>query len=366
MISILYSIIVIYCLLILLLIRGQKLLSNHIEKTIPTTNFSIIIPFRNEEENLPELLHSLKRIEYSKQSYEIILVNDDSSDKSVEIINKYSPENCFIIHNKRLTKSPKKDAIQTAIKRATNDWILTTDADCIIPKTWLSSLNYYIQKHQPHMVAAPVTIKSNTRFIEQFQMVDFLSMQGATIGGFGIKKPFMANGANLAYKKELFFKLNGFNSNSAIASGDDMFLLETFLDFDKNKVHFLKNIDALVSTKPLNTFKEIINQRLRWAAKTKHYNSSFTKRVGLLVFLTNIATIICYCLSWSIPLLVLLIFLKWLIDGLLIFKTANLYQQKINIPLYLLTALLHPFFTIYIVFLSLFKDFTWKERRFKA
>ena len=80
------------------------------------------------------------------------------------------------------------------------------------------------------MIVAPVSLESNTTFLQQFQLIDFLSMQGATIGGFGIQQPFMANGANLAYQKELFIKLNGFENNNTIASGDDVFLLENFMD----------------------------------------------------------------------------------------------------------------------------------------
>ncbi|MFD0963151.1 glycosyltransferase [Pseudofulvibacter geojedonensis] len=364
--SILCLTVLLYCSLIIQFTKGFNKLSKHNDKTLIYSSFSIIIPFRNEEDNLPELLSSIKEIKYPDKNYEIIFVNDNSSDRSVEIIQSFSIKNSIIINNERLTKSPKKDAIQTAINLAKHDWILTTDADCFLPKTWLLCLNNYIQKYSPNMVAGPVKIASTNNFLQQFQAIDFLSMQGATIGGFGIQKPFMANGANLAYKKNIFTKINGFKSHSNIASGDDVFLLESFLNFNKEKVHFIKNKNALVTTKPLMSWKAIINQRIRWAAKTKHYNSSYTKIIGLLVFLTNLVMILFYYLSWFMPILSIFIILKWIIDSILIFKTARLYEQNIYIPSYVFTLVIHPIFTIYIATLSFFKSYTWKERIFKA
>jgi hypothetical protein len=62
--------------------------------------------------------------------------------------------------------------------------------------------------------------------LDHFQQLDLTSLQGATIGSFGLNKAFMCNGANFAYTKSLFEKLNGFDGNNKIASGDDVFLLQ--------------------------------------------------------------------------------------------------------------------------------------------
>jgi len=332
------------------------------------TQFSIIIPFRNEAHNLPGLLNSITAIEYDKSLYEIILVDDDSTDDSQEIINTFCAENPTIdlktIKNLRQSNSPKKDAISTAISSTKYNWIVATDADCILPKTWLSSFNTCIFENNPNMLVAPVSFKSDSSFLHQFQLIDFLSMQGATIGGFGIQHPFMANGANLAYKKELFLQLNGFKYNDFIASGDDVFLLENFVAHDKSKVLFLKDFKALVTTYPTKNWNELIQQRKRWAAKVTHFKSHFAKCIGALVFFANFAIGLGLIIGFYYPIFLLLLLPKFAIDSLLIFKTASLYQNKINLISFLKTVLFYPFFTVYIAIISLTSPFVWKDRYF--
>ncbi len=106
-------------------------------------------------------------------------------------------------------------------------------------------------------------------------------MQGITIGGFGINFPFMCNGANLAYKKQRFLDLNGFDGNNHIASGDDVFLFEKFKKSNPDCVWFLKSKNAIVTTFSVNS----------WAAKTGNFNSVKVKLIGLLVLLINISIV---------------------------------------------------------------------------
>lgn len=337
------------------------------------TKFSIVIPFRNEAENLSDLLQSLSNLEYPKHFFEILLVDDASEDNSVEIINNFKTQNhtlnIEIITNKRVSNSPKKDAITTAINIAKHQWIITTDADCIVSKLWLKTIDAFIQIKKPEMIVAPVTYSVSDTFFEHFQLFDFLSLQSATIAGFGINKPFLCNGANLTYKKELFKKLNGFNGNTKIASGDDIFLMEKALQNYLKKVMYLKTQDVLVYTKPQPALNDLIQQRLRWAAKTTSYSNTFGKVVGLIVLFMN-SLIICLILFTAIavlnPKFLLLIFiLKFFFDLLLIHKSAHLINQKLNIKNYIISSLLYPFFSVYIAVYSVFFGFKWKGRSFK-
>ncbi len=381
MMLIIFIITLFYCILIGSFIIGFDNAEEFVEKDLTEkTKFSIIIPFRNEAENLSDLLQSLSNLDYPKHLFEIILVNDASEDDSVEIIMRFlaqpslklrstSQGNVRIIKNVRNSISPKKDAITTAINIAQHEWIITTDADCIFTASWLKTIDAFIQTKNPKMIVAPVTYSINKTFFQNFQLLDFLSLQSATAAGFGIKKPFLCNGANFAYKKSLFNELNGFEGNTNIASGDDLFLMEKALQTYPKNVLYIKSLKALVSTKPQATITALIQQRLRWAAKTTSYNNTFGKGVGLIVLLMN-ALIISVALLIIISVLrfefIILIFaLKFFLDLLLIHKSARFFNQKFSLKLYAISSFIYPFFSVFIAVYSVFFGFKWKDRSFK-
>jgi cellulose synthase/poly-beta-1,6-N-acetylglucosamine synthase-like glycosyltransferase len=371
MIYLVSFIILIYTILILAFIIGFdriKVFKNIDSK--PKNGFSIIVPFRNESSNLPDFLTSLLKLEYPIDLFEALFIDDDSNDNSVEIINNQlskSNINFKIISNKRKSNSPKKDAIETAILQSKYDWIITTDADCIITKKWVSTFDSYIQTNNPKMICAPVTYKVNDSLLENFQLLDFISLIGSTIGGFGINKPFLCNGANLCYSKNAFKEVNGFEGNNNISSGDDIFLLEKMTAKFQNQVHFLKSKESLVITKPQSTFKELISQRIRWASKSKFYKNRFGKLVGVLIFTTNFTLVFLVILSlFKIPFwkfTIAFFSVKFILDFILIYKTLNFTNQARNIIYYSIIAFLHLFFTVFIAFLAfLNKQFEWKNR----
>ncbi len=342
----------------------------------PKTKFSIVIPFRDEAENLPKLLDSISNLNYPKDLFEVILVDDESDDGSADIIYNLldtkdftGTDNIKIIQNNRVSNSPKKDAITSAIEMTNNEWIITSDADCVLPEYWLDTFDEFIQTKQPNSIVAPVTYYGQTSFFNRFQTLDVLSLQGATIGGFGLQKPFLCNGANFAYRKSIFRELQGFEGNMKIASGDDIFLLEKLKNHDSKKVNYLKNPKAIVHTQPVSSLQQLINQRLRWASKTSRNPNWFSKLLGLVVFLANLV-----CLS-LVPLLIFnlisprmavsLLVIKLGIDFLLLFKTARFFKQENLLLSFLFSSFLYPFFSVYIVILSLFKSYHWKGRTFK-
>lgn len=343
-----------------------------IEDVVAKTKFSVIIPFRNEAEKLPALLHSISALNYPKELYELIFVDDASDDDSNMNFIRFQEQSKIdlkVIANNRKTNSPKKDAITSAIAIAKHDWIITTDADCMLPKFWLDCFDAYIQKHQPELIVAPVTYSESKNFIERFQLLDVLSLQAATVGGFGIKQPFLCNGANLAYKKSVFQSLQGFEGNAHIASGDDIFLLEKVIKKDKKNAHYLKSNHAIVTTQPQPDFESLIAQRVRWASKTSAYQNLFGKLTGILILLMN-AMIMCLVvmaivnlISYKIVLYILLI--KFYIDLLLIYKSAEFFEQKSVLKTYIPSFFIYPIFTVYVAFLSVFSEYKWKSRTYK-
>jgi len=377
---------IIYLILIGSFIFGfDKIATFKLEDIPSKTNFSIVIPFRNEAEHLPDLLKSIETLNYPKHLFEIIFVDDDSDDDSFEIIKtnlKTRPFNgvyaersrstqlaIVVIQNDRKTNSPKKDAITSAIKKAKHDWIITTDADCTLPQFWLDSFDEYIQKNNAICMAAPVAYNNSHSFLNRFQILDILSLQGATIGGFGINKPFLCNGANLAYKKSIFIEVNGFEGNTSIGSGDDIFLLEKIARKQPKRLHYLKCEQAIIKTQSQPNWADLLSQRVRWAAKTSAYNNWFGKLTGLVVLLMNALIVIVLLLSiigvLNFKTLFYILFIKFNIDFFLIYKSASFFNQKSILKSYIFGFLLYPFFSVYVTCISSFSGYKWKGRYFR-
>jgi len=338
----------------------------------PLTTFSIIVPFRNEEKNLGKLLESISKLNYPKELFEVITVDDDSTDSSASIYNLWRFQNGLIrttlLENLRLSNSPKKDAISRAMHIVKNNWIVTTDADCTVNKNWLLTLDNYIQNSDARMIIAAVVYKTKNNWFHQFQQMDLMSLQGTTIGSFGLKKPFMCNGANFAYTKKLFNELDGFNGNNKMASGDDVFLLQKATKKHLDKIHYLKNTNSIVKTKPENNLHQLFMQRVRWASKTTGYKSSYAKSLASIVLLMNLSLVVSCglllvdCFDWKI--LITLFLVKYCMDYMLLFK-ANNYLRRGKFFLPLASSVLYPFYASLVGIYSIFGSFSWKGRTFK-
>ena len=335
----------------------------------PKTAFTIIVPFRDEAENLPILLESLSKLQYPTELVDVLLV-DDESEKKCTSPSPYRSQSRYaiqIIKNIRISNSPKKDAITTAMQTVHTDWIVTTDADCTFHETWLLTLDNHIQLHPVSMLAGAVTYACENSFLHHFQQLDLASLQGATIGSFGINKGFMCNGANFAYTKSFFKELNGFEGNDVIASGDDVFLLQKAMNHFPEKVYYLKSQNNIVNTKPLNNWKSLFYQRVRWASKTSSYQSTFGKGMGVLVFMANLALVLAFGFLFlgviTFQNIILLFVLKFSIDSFLIYKTNRFLTQN-KMRYLILSSVFYPFFSTSVALYSLFGKYKWKGRKF--
>lgn len=336
----------------------------------PETRFSVVIPFRNEAERLPALLDSLTQLRYPVDLFEVLFVDDASDDESADVIRlRQLPLRYNILDNVRRTASPKKDAITTAISQSRMDWIITTDADCEVPELWLLEFDNFIRKYRAEMVAGPVMYKGNNSFLHRFQRLEMTALQAATIGGFGWRRPFLCNGANLAYKKDLFTAVSGFDGTGATASGDDVLLLHQAVS-RRHRVLFLKSEKAVVTTAPARSWREWFQQRVRWAAKSSGYRNATATVTALVVFAGNLSMCLALMLVIGKGLLhqtldgLLLggIGCKFLFDGWLIGTTYRFYG--ISTRSYVVMAVAYPFASTLVALRSLFGGYDWKGRRF--
>ena len=369
---VLYLIAAIYVVFIAQLIYGfNKVKTFERTEVNPKTTFSIIVPFRNEAKNLPKLLKSISKLNYPKELFEIILVDDFSTDTSERICIQWRMANGLIestlLENLRLSNSPKKDAISRAVPILKHEWMVTTDADCIVSKNWLLILDNFIQQNNPEMVVGAVVYKTKNNWFHHFQQLDLMSLQGTTIGSFGIGKPFMCNGANFAYTKKFFQELGGFGGINSTASGDDVMLLQKAVASNSDTVHYLKNKEFIVKTKPENDLFLLFMQRVRWASKTTSYKNIYAKSLAVVVLLMNSSLVLGFGL-WVMGKIVIwnlssIFLIKYILDYVLLYK-SNQYLKNGKFILPLASSLVYPVFSSAVGLYSLFGSFTWKGRYF--
>lgn len=369
---ILFLIVAIYVVFIAHLIYGFNKVKTFESKEVkPKTAFSIIVPFRNEAKNLPKLLKSISKLKYPKELFEIILVDDFSTDTSERICIQWRMANGLIestlLENLRLSNSPKKDAISRAVPILKHEWMLTTDADCIVSENWLLTLDNFIQQNNPEMVVGAVVYKTKNNWFHHFQQLDLMSLQGTTIGSFGIGKPFMCNGANFAYTKKFFQELGGFGGINSTASGDDVLLLQKAVVANSDKVLYLKNKEFIVKTKPENDLFLLFMQRVRWASKTTSYKNVYAKSLAVVVLMMNLSLVLGFGFwvlgkigIWNLSFVFLI---KYIIDYILLYK-SNQYLNKGKFLLPFASSLIYPVFSSSVGIYSLFGSFAWKQRRF--
>jgi cellulose synthase/poly-beta-1,6-N-acetylglucosamine synthase-like glycosyltransferase len=193
----------------------------------------------------------------------------------------------------RQFNSYKKKAIEYAVEQASGNWIVTTDADCIVPPYWLHSLNTFIHTRSLVLVAAPVKFTNTGSFISVFQCLDFMTLQGITAASVHHNFHSMCNGANLAYNKKVFNDVLGFAGIDNIASGDDMLLMHKVYKKYPGQVGFLLSAATVVETLPMPNWKAFLNQRIRWASKANKYDDKRIFWVLVLVYLFNLGVYSC-------------------------------------------------------------------------
>jgi cellulose synthase/poly-beta-1,6-N-acetylglucosamine synthase-like glycosyltransferase len=369
---VLLIIVIVYAVSILRLILGfNNIKSFQPTDTAPKTAFTIVVPFRNEEKNLNRLLESFSQLNYPIALIQIVMVDDFSKDASVRVYNQWrmmhEAVDTTLLENMVLSDSPKKDALTRAIPIAKYDWIVTTDADCIVDKNWLLALDSYIRENKPEMIVGAVMYKVKNNWFHHFQQLDLMSLQGTTIGSFGIGKPFMCNGANFAYTKKFFNEIGGFGGISDQASGDDVLLLQKAVSANPEKVHYIKSNESIVKTKPENDLFRLFMQRVRWAGKTTGYNSGYAKSLAVIVLLMNLSLVVCCWLSvvgkmeWRILLFAFLT--KYIVDYILLYQ-SNSYLRKGKFFVPMASSIIYPFFSSLVGIYSLVGSFTWKGRKF--
>ena len=353
-----------YVYVILLAYYGwYKIKHFNTEITEKTVNISLLIPFRDEEKHLPRLIESLRN--QTKLPFEILFIDDHSCDRSINIVQDAVKEipGIVIMQNEE-GRIGKKAALTTGLKAAKGEWILQTDADCILPEKWIETYNSFIIKNsEALMISAPVQYSDRRTFLSWFYELDFMSLVYTGGGFIGAGKAVFCNAANMAYRREEVIKLND-PYFSATPSGDDVFLLQQLFEKNNRGIYFLKSREVIVKTEAPSSFSNFIKQRIRWGAKAKFYKHRFARTISLLVFGVNFVVVLLWILSlsnfinWELVLVYTLV--KVLVDSLLLITALIFFRRQVLITFLLPAIILYPIYIIYTVTTGLIKPFEWK------
>lgn len=290
------------------------------------TRVTVIIPARDEEENLPGLLSALQSQSYPAALLEVIIIDDFSTDNTAEVVRSFPAPNVRLLRlsdhldiSQRLN-SYKKKAIEMAIGQATGQLIVTTDADCVMGPRWIEVMVQFYETYQPKFIAAPVSFYKEHNFFKILQSLDFMNMQGITGAVTQLRIGTMCNGANLAYEKAAFLEVGGFKGIDNIASGDDMLLMYKIYRKYPDSIGYLKHEEAIVRTLPVDTFKAFMHQRIRWSSKADKYDDKRLTWMLAVVYLWNAALLGMGVAAFFYPAL-----WNWLAISLLLKITVELY-----------------------------------------
>ena len=356
-----------YSVLIIYYWQGWRSIPDYISPGQPAQmKISVIIPARNEEKNIGQLLLALQNQSFPKDFFEIIVVDDHSEDATVATVRQFAFVKLVQLKDDNIN-SYKKKAIETGIAAATGELIVTTDADCLPTREWLKTIAACKEEKQAAFLVAPVVFENDNSLLEIFQALDFLTLQGIT--GASVYKNIhsMCNGANLAYERKAFYEVNGFADVDHIASGDDMLLMYKIWKKYPQRIHYLKSKDAIVTTQPMKTWKEFFNQRIRWASKAKQYDDKRIFAVLLLVYLFNLSFLgLLVAGIWNLEFGIWFFALwlgKTLIEFPFVYSVATFFNKQKLMKYFFFFQPIHIFYTILSGLFGQFGKYEWKGRK---
>ena len=363
---IIFLILVFYVLLIIRYAFGWSRIKK-VSKNSIFPKVSVVIAIRNEENHIEYLLKSLQSQIYPTDKLEFILVNDHSTDNTLSLLENSTLNNLQIL-NMPDNKSGKKHAIRMAVSISSGDIILASDADCTFPPNWVEKMVAYFINDNVKLVSGPVSFKQQDGVFQALQALEFASLIGSGAGAIGIQNAIFCNGANMAYRKEVFLEVNHFKKDNVV-SGDDVFLLHSVKAKYPNSIVFVKDKDAIVTTESEQKFSRFINQRQRWVAKSSEYKDMASIYSSYLVFLANLSFVFLFVILFFdisfFHFFLLFYIIKFITDLFLLYPTLQFLSRKDLIKWIFPFEFFYSFYIILIIFLSFTKKFEWKGRMHK-
>ncbi|NOZ03672.1 MAG: glycosyltransferase [FCB group bacterium] len=356
----LYALYALYFLGGLFRLKARK---KNVREPVPTV--SVVIAARNEASNLPALLSDLEDQDYPSDKLEIIIVDDRSTDRSWSIIQDFSRRlprlRGIQITEPSSVMAPKKWALTQGIEQSSGEIIVATDGDCRVPATWVTSMVKAFEPDTGIVVGFSAVNRSRDSFFTRYQQLDFLALMAANAGSLGWGKAWSGSGQNLAYRRDLFQAINGFEPAAKYHSGDDVYLVQAISNIAG--VVFNASPESFVVTAPMPSLRSYLNQRIRWASNSRRLfkQDHFFLLFLLSAFLTNLSLLVGVFVPVLQPLIPAAFSTKFVVDAAVIFYGANKFMVTVEPMTFIAWSLLQPVYIPLVGIFGLIGKFRWKE-----
>jgi cellulose synthase/poly-beta-1,6-N-acetylglucosamine synthase-like glycosyltransferase len=358
-----------YLLVLAYLIKGWAALRRpKIEGASLTTKVTILIAARDEEERIRYTIEDIIAQDYPRHLVEVIIVDDHSTDSTADIIRSYAADGITLmqLQEDKPLNSYKKKAIAEAIARSTGELMVATDADCRMGKSWLSSIVSYYETHNPVMISSPVGYFEEKTLFELLQTLEFSYLIGIGAAFIGNGRASTCNGANLAYRKDVFYEVGGFKGIDDLASGDDELLLQKVAVKYPNRIGFLKNREAIVYTHAKHTLQEFLQQRRRWASKSTKYKDKWIVALAVCIWLFNLSLLVNAALGFYdiffLKLFLVQFLLKYIFEVAFLLPIAAFFKRSKLVGLLIILSPIHIVYFVYVGLIGNTRKYSWKGR----
>lgn len=358
-----------YFILLVLLTRGWRRAVQPLQVSGEVTDgpVTVIIAARNEENTIGELLEDLDR--QRTNNFEVIVVDDHSEDNTAGVIKTWARKVGYplTLINPGVLQG-KKNSLSTGIGHARGPVVIVTDADCRVGDEWIASLRGCFENADTKFVAGAVRIQRDNTWRSALQATEFVSLVGTGAAAIGSGYPVMCNGANMAFRKETFLEVKGYEGNRHIASGDDEFLMNKIQNRYPGGVRFCSDSEATVETAAVS-WREFISQRIRWAGKWKGHGLSLSAAIAIFVFSFHFSLLTIFPASLLAyhPLIPLsLLAVKAILEYSFLSAVCRFIGLKWNWPAFGLLQVIYPLYAVTIGIAANVGATTWKGRKIKS
>ncbi len=354
----------------------------------PLPFVSVVVPARDEAAVIGGCVEAILANDYPRDRFEVIVADDLSTDDTPEVVQRFQARfNRESVHalpdgaqeeamerlrlirmeeNLDEVRAHKKRAIEKAVATARGEIILTTDADCLVQESWIRTMIAFFTP-ETAFVSGAVLYRTNRSFFEEVQALDFLGLVAVGAGAIGSGRPNLCNGANAAYRRDVFQDLGGYAGLDHLTSGDDELLMQRIAYDTDWQVRFCADRRAVVTTRPSPTLRAFIEQRRRWASKGAHYPHTHLVAQNALVYFFYLILLADLVAALFVPGLwmpVLAAFgLKMIVEAFLIAPACRHFRRMRLLRYFFPAQLLQLPYIVILGAVGALGGYEWKGRR---